>query len=425
MKRGGVGAEFANRIDGWVISAVGDGARSFEEVVLAVPSVFPVDVLTSLKRLTRLGTVSLPPPGPRENKMSGHSHSSDLPIPHLLDYDWRFEASSARFLLDRALALSEGGDLVYLVGTPTLAAIAASETPPRSVVLVDWNHATVNGLRGKGEIDVHHGNVAGQAPGLAPSRVVVLDPPWYLDYFRAFLTAAARWCEPGGHVLLTVPPVGTRAEMDAEHRSLLEFCRLVGFDVVSRQPLALHYTTPPFEINAIRAGGVWEVPSSWRRGDLWVLRRHATKQLATNSSPLETGWSEASLDGIRLKIHIGQDRLFGDIDPRLVSVVGKDICPSVSRKHPLRASGVVWTSGNRVFDCASPAALIVVCQALSQRIGSEATLEASLGRPLTERERACVRQSVAQLRRIASIECLELLSFGHAYSGIALARNAS
>ena len=40
--------------------------------------------------------------------------------------------------------------------------------------------------------------------------VVVIDPPWYFDFIRPILAAATLGCRLGGHLILSVPAVGTR-----------------------------------------------------------------------------------------------------------------------------------------------------------------------------------------------------------------------
>src|ERR1700722_16825790 len=42
---------FLTKVDAWVLERWGQGARTFRELVLGVPGVYPVEVLSSLRRL--------------------------------------------------------------------------------------------------------------------------------------------------------------------------------------------------------------------------------------------------------------------------------------------------------------------------------------------------------------------------------------
>ncbi len=72
--------------------------------------------------------------------------------------------------------------------------------------------------------------------------------------------------------------------------------------------------------------------------------------------PTTSSWVERTFDGVRIRIDSGHSD--GSDDARLVTIVPGDVLPSVSRRDARRATARIWTSGNRVFGCASPRALL-------------------------------------------------------------------
>src|SRR5215207_7483846 len=93
---------FEAAVDQWILQALAAGAASFDELLVALPGVYPTLVRAALDRLA---TVS----GLRSDahaRLQRRSHrnlpvvhyrqrSQVLPIPHPLDYDWRFTPETA------------------------------------------------------------------------------------------------------------------------------------------------------------------------------------------------------------------------------------------------------------------------------------------------------------------------------------------
>ena len=70
------------------------------------------------------------------------------------------------------------------------------------------------------------------------------------------LAAAAHACRPGGVVLISLAPLGTRPSAEADHRAAVAFGEQLGLDLVQHCELAIGYETPFFERNALAAAGV-------------------------------------------------------------------------------------------------------------------------------------------------------------------------
>jgi hypothetical protein len=353
---------FNLQVDTWVSRAVDGGVSSFGELLSTLPGVYPTQALDSVKRLRRAKRINegfasyierqsrkQPPP-------LGPLRSALLP-PHPLDFEWRFSRSAAKALLTQAVSLAGRGDRVLLLGTPTLAMMAAKEAPRSRYIYIGENNA----------ISVQVSDASVRTPGALETRlcgpdalrageaqVVILDPPWYFDFLRPMLRAAAYACKPGGHVLVSLPPIGTNSHVAKDRANILALFAKLSLHLVSVENAAILYDTPYFEANALAAEGCPNIPRAWRHGDLFILERGHEPLALQIANPVRTRqWHE---------IVIGRMRLFvtrkavrdGGPNSSLRSIVDGDVLPTVRRADPRRQQAQIWTSGNRIFASARP-----------------------------------------------------------------------
>jgi hypothetical protein len=186
------------------------------------------------------------------------------------------------------------------------------------------------------------------------AEVIVADPPWYPDYFRSFLWAAASLSAPGARVLLGVPALGTRPGIEDEWHSLVTWAGAVGLELTAIDIIATEYLTPPFERNALRAVGINNVPARWRRASIAEFRRVGRCSVERPLPPIEDLWSEVTTGRVRWRLRNrvaarGPGPQF--TSPELLPLVEGDVQPNISRQDTLRHVIDVWTSGNRIFRC--------------------------------------------------------------------------
>ncbi len=416
-------SSFGQQIDRWVLAAIESGAASFNEILVSLPGVFPTDLILSIERLrSRGGTCAL---SLSSATTETTSYITPLPVPHLLDYDWRFTARTAQLTVDQCLDTSSRGGHLLFVGTPTSALDAASRKAQRRLTLLESNPAAATVARNTRQMLVHESNALGLAPVGTPADVVVLDPPWYRDYIHSFLNVAITWSSIGARILVAVPPLGTRPEVRDEHAELRELCEEMGLRVIGAESGVLRYVTPPYEINALLACGLQDVHPTWRCGDLWTLEKVEEKAVSLRKWPEEPSWIDLSVFGIRFKVRSDIDGQRSAVDPRMVPLIDGDVCHAVSRNHSLRAQAQVWTSGNRVFGCRSPASLVALIESIAQSTDAADAVAKLYGRDLLRIEQDNVSEALSQVLKIAAIEGEELAEWGHEYGGALAARNAS
>ncbi len=259
---------YAADVDTWIREALSEGELPFGRLVARLPGVDPsvvaerleLDNAREIAALVRwVDVVDEPEIDPR------------LPIPHPLDFDWRFARATTAALTDE---LSARGTSATLLGAPSLWLSMRERLPASRLHLLDAN-PLLAGL----SPDAHEHRtmivdlLTDPIPSLAPSDVAVVDPPWYPEVLAAFLWAAVPLVRAGGEVWVSMPPLGTRPGVRGERDILLERAPTYGLTLRSVRPGALRYARPPFERAAMRAAGLLHlVPHDWRQGDLVHLR---------------------------------------------------------------------------------------------------------------------------------------------------------
>lgn len=361
---------FSNQIDDWVVSAIRAGAHDLDSLVAELPGVYPVDVLQSVRRLVNSGVVprsletSILYTGRVAASPQASSYGTNrLPVPHPLDYDWRFTQQTVDDLLDIA---QKHGEKLICLGTPSVFATATMRPSFQLSTLLDRNASLTSDLPHLSH-DIYCCDILRDDLPQLEAEVVVADPPWYGEYYRAFLWAASEMCPMGARVLLSLPSEGTRPRIPEEAAEILDWAEQLGFTVSVVEENRLSYVTPHFERNALLAAGVNLSRPAWRKGTLCILKKQFVASMPrpiVNPSRRDS-WEEARLYGTRFFFR--KRSIVGCDDPSLIPLVNGSILASVSRTHRLRQFVDVWTSGNRVFRCQSPMLLQEIVQTIARR----------------------------------------------------------
>lgn len=402
-------------VDRWICGAVNNGVTNFNSLLNSLPGVYPSIALCSLKRLIAQGKVperfslneiqEKSKNGHLINRVQTENDSFDLPVPHPLDYDWRFSDSAASFLLDNCLEITQTTETVALLGTPTIFKIAKEISFPRKTILLDNNFAVINYFtKNLADANTRHCDIVRDDISDIEASTVVIDPPWYEKHLFGFMWAAAKICRLDGHILISLPPAGTRPGIESELKRFFEQSKQLGLVMTNEQKGILPYTSPPFEINALKAENFHDVTREWRRGDLAVFVKKEDNLIKRPpiALDLEEKWTEEIVQGVRIKLKSYDDLEFKD--PRLLTVVKNNIFPSVSRREPRRGLVDVWTSGNRVFACEGRFVLQAILQELASGKSATAVLSKKLNRNLTREEKNLIDNSRKQLIKIINTE---------------------
>ncbi|HET9896710.1 MAG TPA: hypothetical protein VFQ44_17405 [Streptosporangiaceae bacterium] len=396
-----------------LIAQAAGQCATFADLLASLPGVGPDDAAFALDYLAARHLID-PAAADRLNpraqtrRDSGVLAAEDdgLPCPHPLDYDWRFTPDAAEWMRTQCVQASDPGDMIALLGTPTVLKAATARPEGRRWALLEANPAVSAALTRAAPRAVLRCDLARDNPPRLQARVVAADPPWYPAHTRVFLWAAAQVSMLGAVVLLAQPGAGTRPGILAERAELLAYAAKCGLRPVRISPGTLEYACPPFERLVLERNGLaGAVPQTWRRGDLIELRHMTVRQQEKPELAGEQTWREVVLYCARLRFRL--DRVAEKTrpaDPRLIPLVDGDILTSVSRRDPARRRAAVWTASNRVFGCRTPGLLAVIASALAN---GEPTIPAAatwLGSPPSPAEISRIEHAANQLIRLARVE---------------------
>lgn len=396
-------SEYHNRLRAWIADALqNNSTQSFSDLVCALPGVHPNDVA---RELHQLGFQGLSLGAPKTNVTRSKRQSEALPVPHPLDYDWRFTPDTRSQLLRNIADLTGPScEEVVFLGAPTLFR-AAQQSLANRCFLIDACEESVSILSGGAFGRVFLADILTDSLPTLSACVALADPPWYEEFAHAFLWASCNLVRLGGTVLLSSPPIGTRPGIDLEWSRILGFATKLGLELRSRSQ-CLQYESPPFERNSIRAAQHPHVDSQWRPGVLATFQKVQVCAVARPEVPSDRGhWLERSALAVRFRM---RTRAYSrPRNPVLGSLTKGDILDSVSRRDPRRGAADVWTSGNRIFECADTEALAWIVEAVEKGHQPDTYVQAASKTKLTGDERTRITKAADQVRAIISFEMEE------------------
>jgi hypothetical protein len=410
MRPGGV-REHEHLIESLVLDALRRPVEDFGALVRTLPGVYPTDVHAALVRLAASSVIPVSAVGRllERNPTAVQSEPRQVPFPapHPLDYDWRFDQPTSQRLAGRAQDLSDSSRPVALLGVASLVPHMPADSP---VVFLDSNPQLVAAIRRiRPSTIAVQVDVGGDRLPTVRAAVVVADPPWYPAYMRAFVWAASQLNDVRGTLLIGVPPLELRPGMSAERDRLVSWARQCGYALTEVEPSGLRYLSPVFEVNALAAAGLPEVPLDWRVGDLLSLKKIGPCVARRPLRAERQEWTNVSLEGVSIRFRRVQARP-ATADPRLVSVISGDVLPTVSRRDARRERAMVWTSGNRIFGCIDPELAHAVAAALASDVPVIQACESVLGHKLTNAQRRRVTIATTQLNDLVEVESREAAS---------------
>ncbi|MFN8050500.1 MAG: class I SAM-dependent methyltransferase [Acidimicrobiales bacterium] len=355
------------------------GHRSLEELAIRGEGLLP----STIAELAVGAGMPLDPPPPQ-----AQLPMSQLAPGHLLDYEWYFTPSTRETLATRVSSTAPTS--VLLLGCPSLVAPLADRG--LRVVLVDQSTHGLSlfGARrghsvtlissdiGVSGIDIAvRDAIAEPVPSMAMDKwgedpqeddphsvetvlgrydAVVLDPPWYPEYYVRWLEVALRCVRPGARIYFVAPSRFVRPTSQIEGLALHAALQQCGR--VRELGRAIRYATPLFESDALQSLG-FDPHIAWRSAELIELVvdepsianafGSALDRWSTNHREPSRKWSEVQIAGQYVKFDAElTDR--PTQPPVLLPLpsLADFVLPSVSRRVMERHGAAIWTSRNRV-----------------------------------------------------------------------------
>lgn len=263
-----------------------------------------------------------------------------MPEPHPVDCDWRFDAHTAESLAREA---STAGRVLCL-GTPSV--FAAIVARGGQAHLVDRNPFLARHLQHDDRSTFQIGDVAALAPTGTSFDAAVIDPPWYPGCYDLFISRAiARLVRPG-ILFVTLFRELTRPGAQRERSELLARLQKLGrTSILDREAV---YATPRFEEEVLRRLRLPALPA-WRAAD--VVRVEVGEDGRWDLSPtmdeIGSTWRRF-LVGEQVVTVMNRPDDDGPIHYEAPRTLEHGFAlRSVSSRDPARVGVTVWTSRNR------------------------------------------------------------------------------
>lgn len=399
--------QFKHEIDGWVKREIYSGIENFDELMIALPGVYPSLVIDSLSRLASKGHIKksvfnhLIKQVTADNKNISYIEENRN-VAHPLDYDWRFNNETVNQIIKIVYQLTKPNDTIVLLGVNSLyhSEIKINE---RKILLIDKNILNFNS---KKRASFHKCDLLKDKLPPIKANLVIADPPWYEEHFRSFIWATSQFCNLNGHLLLGMPAIGTRCDMRRETNNIINWTQELGFHHLGTRKGFLTYKSPLFERNALRAVGITNIYPEWRRADLALFSKFANVNVKRPFFQTEDIWESMNFLGVDIRVREKLSTRF--FDPSLISLVTNDIFPTVSRRDSRRNLVDVWTVGNRVFSCDGTNILKIILDALSLGKTPEIEIEKFLKRSITKKEYEKINFTSNQIIQIIEQERREI-----------------
>lgn len=244
--------------------------------------------------------------------------------------------------------------------------------------------------------------------------IVIMDPPWYLNYNKLFFEFANSLLTIGGKIICVLPPKYTRKNIEEELESLKQYIGDLGIITEHYFRNIVSYSTPPFERNVLKANGIYCLPKGWRTGDVLIARK--VNETRVNIKPIiieESQWEEISIGSVRYKLKTNQNLEVKSADLAIEKIYINDIYPSVKRSMSINEKKInIWTSGNRVLYCNNIPLLYYILLEYSTRYRHYGLdickkIEESFNIKLSEQQKENIIKSLKLVEKINKKEQLE------------------
>lgn len=227
---------------------------------------FPAVVKTTLGGLTVSDCKARVPSRESSAHPAPWEHEEHDPV----DAEWYFDVPSVERIL--SYFPPDTGSVVAL-GTPTVAAALAAAAV-REVTLVDisqrfWRAEAPKWLDVSKVELIRHDLDEKVYDGMPDADVVVMDPPWYIENYRAWLKSAVAVCREGGLIAVALPQILTNRRSLPERDEIIRLLKSVGRVEVKYDVLT--YVTPSFETAVLQTSGL-DFLTRWRRADLALVK---------------------------------------------------------------------------------------------------------------------------------------------------------
>ena len=354
-----------------ILKLLSEKPMAFEDLLNATWGIYPIELSNYLERLSVIHKVKKDNknlwyiPGAKYERQSItkiknqdrkveekiKKFIAELPNPHPHDYDWRFHIIGLKNIFEHIKQYHKPEEPICILAAPTLYVYLHEYGYFTKLSLVERSKNTVEAIKKilgtTSGIQTHDIQRPWPQHLLGDFSCVVMDLPWYQDYYELFLSRAAKLTVMGGFIHAALFPLFTRKDAYRERASIFSFAKHIGLSLVDLSNGLIHYETPTFENISLDDREI-HLPSNWRKGDMvtfYVGNRY--DEMTTTS--IDTGtWKEFITGKSKIKLRMSDIKRYEK--PSVQNIEdGTPILSSVSRRYDKRDSVGLWTSHMQAF----------------------------------------------------------------------------
>lgn len=364
-----------------------NGSKTFHEILDGMLGIYPIDLQDELGLLLQKGSISqrlgrfylsekmpLITDDIEKAKTGLEDIISALHNPHSLDYEWWFTPETTEKVFYRITdsIRIESAKMCFL-GAPLIGAFCHCLRVGNEICIVDKSVPSLEVIskyadRAKNLNLVHH-DLQHPLPDELLNRfdIVFLDPPWYVEYYKLFLSRAIEALHRG-YIYVVLFPLLTRPNAIQERHEIFELVSAMGLVPVRIEEQILAYQTPLFEKISLSYQSI-AVSDNWRKGDLLSLISSVKAEpIVTGFYKIETSdWKEVVIAKSKIKIRLNESN---EYERPHIEPVYKDspILKSVSRRDPKRQEIDLWTSKHQVFKLKGNNIVFLMLKGISENL---------------------------------------------------------
>ena len=213
----------------------------------------------------------------------------NLPASNPLFYQWWYTLASQEKLTQKIIDETDA-EHTLCIGTPTIAATLKSYQ--REVTLLDIDKDVIT-LFNNTFTDTKscHYDVFEELDDNFKGKYdcIVIDPPWYKEYFNLFLKRAIESAKDGAIIYCSIPQKMTRPGIENERELLITTLHELGHNFLYIENSISQYIIPDFESNVINNTNLKISNQPWRYSDLLAVRvKGKNTPTVSKNKPIKT-----------------------------------------------------------------------------------------------------------------------------------------
>lgn len=263
---------WCNQLRNIISSKIAEGYTSTEDILPFCEGAQPKDVKKYFDELIKT-SIKLK----SADTSVANTFFYSIPAPNPLSYQWWFTREAQEGLAKKVLNNCPDAKIMC-IGTPTIAASLKARNA--SVYLLDIDADIIaNFKRVFNDPDDQICSIYDVWDDIDPKHskkydVIIIDPPWYKDYFSVFISRGIQCLKTSGEILCSIPQILTRPNISEEREALFKAIIDSGHELRYVEHNALKYIVPYFEEIATQAHFGKKINQPWRAADLLSIRNN-------------------------------------------------------------------------------------------------------------------------------------------------------